>query len=89
MRIIAGKHRGRILKQLMHDGTRPTADRVREALFSKIQEDINAGVVLDLFSGTGALGIEAISRHADEVYFIDKNSNASSSPILTNCLLKS
>lgn len=73
MRIIAGKHRGRILKDLKHSGTRPTSDRVREALFSSIQNDIRGGVVLDLFSGTGALGLEALSRGSYKVYCVDNN----------------
>lgn len=73
MRIIAGKYKSRILKSLTHEGTRPTADRVREALFSKVQNDINNGIVLDLFSGTGALGFEALSRGAKEVYLVDIN----------------
>jgi|LGVF01.2.fsa_nt_gb 16S rRNA (guanine(966)-N(2))-methyltransferase RsmD len=73
MRIIAGKYKGRVLNTLNHEGTRPTPDRVREALFSKIQIDIKGGIVLDLFSGTGALSFEAISRGAKECYLVDKN----------------
>ena len=76
MRIIAGKYKSRILKDLTHEGTRPTADRVREALFSKIQTDIKGGIVLDLFSGTGALGFEALSRGAKEAYLVDSNKSS-------------
>ena len=76
MRIIAGKYRSRILKDLSHEGTRPTADREREALFSKIQTDIKAAVVLDLFSGTGALGFESLSRGAKAVYLVDSNKSS-------------
>jgi 16S rRNA (guanine966-N2)-methyltransferase len=71
MRIIAGKYKSRILRDLTHEGTRPTADRVREALFSKLQTDIKGGIVLDLFSGTGALGLEALSRGAKKAYLVD------------------
>lgn len=76
MRVIAGKYRGKILKDFDLSTTKPTLDRVKEALFSSIQFDIVDRVVLDLFSGTGALGIEAISRGAKKVYFVDKELNA-------------
>lgn len=76
MRIIAGKHRGRILKSLEFKGTRPTIDRVKEAVMSSLQNDINGGVVLDLFAGTGSLGLEALSRHAKKAYLVDNNLKA-------------
>ena len=71
MRVISGKSRGKKLISLDGDNTRPTLDRVKEALFSKIQFDIQNSVVLDLFAGSGALGIEALSRGAKEVVFCD------------------
>lgn len=73
MRIIAGKYRGRILKQFENAGTRPTIDRVRESIFSKIQFDVKDAVVLDLFAGTGALSFESLSRGAKSVYAVDNN----------------
>jgi len=73
MRIIAGKHKGRKLFELTHLGTRPTIDRVRESIFSKIQFDIKYATVLDLFSGTGAMSFEALSRGAKVVYAIDNS----------------
>ncbi len=73
MRIIAGKFKGKPLKELTYDHIRPTADKVKQALFTKLQFEIEGSRVLDLFCGTGGLGIEAISRGAREVIFIDKN----------------
>lgn len=72
MRVISGKSRGKKLISLKGDNTRPTLDRVKEALFNKIQFNIQDAVVLDLFAGTGALGVEALSRGAKEVTFCDK-----------------
>lgn len=72
MRVISGKSRGKKLASLDGDNTRPTLDRVKEAMFNKIQFNIKDATVLDLFAGTGALGIEALSRGAKEVYFCDK-----------------
>ena len=71
MRVISGSARGVTLKTPNGAKTRPTADRVKEALFSIIQFDIPGSVVLDLFAGTGQLGIEALSRGAKEAYFTD------------------
>ena len=76
MRVISGKSRGKKLVSLEGDNTRPTLDRVKEALFNIIQFDIKDAVVLDLFAGTGALGVEALSRGAKEVIFCDKVPNA-------------
>ena len=76
MRIVAGKYRGKKLKEFNLDTTRPTTDRVKESIFASIQFDIADAVVLDLFSGTGALGIEAISRGAEKVFLVDKNIQA-------------
>ena len=72
MRVIAGKAKGCVLKTPEGMQTRPTADRVKEALFSIIQFDLPGAKVLDLFGGTGQLGIEAISRGAKQAVFVDE-----------------
>ena len=71
MRVITGKARGIQLKTPDGMATRPTADRVKEALFSIIQFDVPGARVLDLFGGTGQLGIEALSRGAKSAVFVD------------------
>lgn len=71
MRVITGTARGRKLKELQGMETRPTTDRVKEAMFSIIQFELEGRRVLDLFSGTGQLGIEALSRGADRCVFVD------------------
>jgi len=71
VRVIAGQYGGRHLKRPKGGGTRPTADRVREALFS-VLGDIGGATVLDLFAGSGALGIEALSRGARSATFVEK-----------------
>ena len=71
MRVIAGKARGTQLKTPEGMLTRPTIDRVKEALFSIIQFDLLGARVLDLFGGTGQLGIEALSRGASQAVFVD------------------
>lgn len=76
MRVITGKARGVSLKTPDGMKTRPTADRVKEALFSIIQFDIPAAKVLDLFGGTGQLGIEALSRDAKSAVFVDNREDA-------------
>ena len=76
MRVIAGKARGTQLKTPEGMLTRPTADRVKEALFSIIQFDLPGAEVLDLFGGTGQLGIEAISRGAKRAVFVDMQEKA-------------
>ena len=76
MRIIAGKFKGRKLNTFDISTTRPTSDMVREALFNKIGYDLQDCVFLDLFCGTGACGIEAISRGAERCFFVDKNIDA-------------
>ena len=76
MRVISGKARGKKLIAPTTELTRPTLDRVKEAMFNKIQFQIQDAVVLDLFAGTGALGIEALSRGAKEVVFCDKEIEA-------------
>ncbi len=76
MRVVSGKYRGKILKEFELDSTKPTTDRVKESIFNLIQFDVADAVVLDLFSGTGALGIESISRGAKKVVFVDCNQQA-------------
>ncbi|MBN1830551.1 MAG: 16S rRNA (guanine(966)-N(2))-methyltransferase RsmD [Deltaproteobacteria bacterium] len=73
MRITGGEARGRILASLKGSKIRPTSDRVREAIFSLIGQDTAGLSVLDLFAGTGCLGIEAISRGAIEALFVDNS----------------
>ncbi len=73
MRVISGKYKGKKLQGFDIDGTRPTMDRVKESLFGMIQNNIPDSVCLDLFAGSGALGIEALSMGAKECYFIDHN----------------
>lgn len=76
MRVITGKARGVQLKTPDGMLTRPTTDRVKEALFSIIQFEIPAARVLDLFGGTGQLGIEALSRGAKSAVFVDQREDA-------------
>ena len=76
MRVIAGTAKGIQLKTPEGMKTRPTADRVKEAMFSIIQFDIGCSRILDLFGGTGQLGIEAISRGAASVTFVDESAHA-------------
>ena len=71
MRVIAGDYRGRRLQAPAGTATRPTSDRVREALFSVLGDRVHGARVLDLFAGSGALGIEALSRGAAEATFVD------------------
>jgi 16S rRNA (guanine966-N2)-methyltransferase len=71
MRVISGSARGRTLKAVPGISTRPTTDKVKEAIFSMIGPYFEGGLVLDLFAGTGGLGIEALSRGMDKGIFID------------------
>lgn len=73
MRVISGKYKGKNLIGFDIEGTRPTMDRVKESLFGIIQNKIKNSIVLDLFAGSGSLGIETISNGSKEVYFIDNN----------------
>ena len=76
MRVISGNARGTLLKTPEGMVTRPTADRVKEAMFSIIQFELPSKRVLDLFGGTGQLGIEAISRGAASAVFVDESDKA-------------
>ena len=76
MRVITGIARGRRLKEPVGMETRPTADRVKEAIFSSIQFEVEGRKVLDLFGGTGQMGIEALSRGATHCTFVDLQKQA-------------
>ena len=76
MRIITGKAKGTVLKTLEGEATRPTAERVKEAVFSMIQFDIEGRRVLDLFAGSGQLALEALSRGAASATLVDKSKDA-------------
>ncbi len=76
VRIIAGKARGRKLIPPATMETRPTLDRVKESMFSIIQNYIPDSIVVDVFAGTGSLGLEAASRGAKEVYLVDRSKDA-------------
>ena len=76
MRIISGKARGTKLYTLEGDITRPTLDRVKESLFNIIQNDVVGSSFLDMFSGSGAIGLESASRGAKEVILCEKNKEA-------------
>lgn len=76
MRVIAGNYKGRKIKPVSGKLTRPTSDKVKEAIFHMIGPFFSGGKCLDLFAGSGSLGIEAISRGMDHVTFIDKQRKA-------------
>jgi 16S rRNA (guanine966-N2)-methyltransferase len=76
LRVIAGTARGRRLRSVPGDSTRPITDRTKESLFNILGADIEGAAFLDLFAGTGSVGIEALSRGALFVRFLDKNQNA-------------
>lgn len=86
MRVIAGKYKGKKLKSPLTDKTRPTLDRVKEAIFSMIQEEIDGARVLDLFGGTGAISVEFLSRGATYCHINDCSKDALST-ILYNIKL--
>jgi 16S rRNA (guanine(966)-N(2))-methyltransferase RsmD len=73
LRIVGGKYRGRVLNDFANIGVRPTGDKVRESFFNIVQMRIFGAKFLDLFSGTGAMGIEALSRGASKVVFNDSS----------------
>ena len=76
MRIVAGRFKGRRLVAPRGTATRPTSDRVREALFSVLGPSVQGARVLDLFAGSGALGLEALSRGAATAVFVDRSPRA-------------
>lgn len=76
MRVITGKARGRVLETLKGDDVRPTTDKVKEAIFSSIQFELEGRHFLDLFAGCGQMGIEALSRGCATATFIDRNKSA-------------
>lgn len=76
MRVISGLARGTKLNSIDSTDTRPTLDRVKESLFNIIREKIQDSIILDLFAGSGAIGIECISRGAKKAYFCEKSHEA-------------
>ncbi|WP_238655155.1 16S rRNA (guanine(966)-N(2))-methyltransferase RsmD [Paenibacillus piscarius] len=76
MRVVSGSAKGRPLKSVPGNGTRPTTDKVKEALFSMIGPYFDGGTALDLFAGTGGLGIEALSRGMEAAVFVDMEQKA-------------
>lgn len=72
MKVVSGKFRGLNLKAVPSNNTRPTSAKVKEAVFSMLSPYLNDGVALDLFAGTGSLGIEAVSRGYEKAYLVDK-----------------
>lgn len=76
MRIITGSAKGKKLVSLEGDATRPTSERIKEAVFSSIQFDVEGRRVLDLFAGSGQMGLEALSRGAEKATFIDLSREA-------------
>ena len=77
MRIIAGKYKGRVLNPIKNPNIRPTSDKVRGAIFNMLQFELEDKTVCDLFSGTGAIGIEALSRGAKFCTFVESNNRIS------------
>ncbi len=73
MRVISGKYKGKVLEGFDIKGTRPTMDRIKESMFAIIQSYLKDAVCLDLFAGSGSLGIEALSNGAKKCYFVDNN----------------
>lgn len=76
MRVISGKAKGHKIRSLKGGGLRPTADRVRESLFARLGDRVEGARVLDLFAGSGALGIEALSRGAEHATFVENHRRA-------------
>ena len=71
MRVISGKYKGKYIKGFDVDGTRPTKDRVKESIFGSIQNKVKNSIFLDLFAGSGSIGIEALSNGASKCYFVE------------------
>jgi 16S rRNA (guanine966-N2)-methyltransferase len=78
VRVIAGSHKGRVLTSPTWPGLRPTSDRLRETVFNVLASRIGGARVLDMYAGTGAMGIEALSRGAEHVTFVDEDRRAAS-----------
>lgn len=76
MRVIAGELKGRALSAVPGKGTRPTTDKVKESIFNMIGPYFSGGLALDLYAGTGGLGIEALSRGIERVIFVDADAKA-------------
>ncbi len=76
MRVVSGKWKGRQLKAVPGMNTRPTTDKVKEAVFNIIGPYFDGGIALDLFGGSGSLGIEALSRGVEKAIFVDKDGKA-------------
>ncbi|GAB3068082.1 16S rRNA (guanine(966)-N(2))-methyltransferase RsmD [Virgibacillus ainsalahensis] len=76
MRVIAGEYKGRQLKAVPGNSTRPTTDKVKEAVFQRMGPFFQGGLVLDLFAGSGSLGFEAMSRGMEHAIFVDKHPKA-------------
>lgn len=76
MRVIAGRARSMPLKTPKSNNTRPTTDRIKETLFNVIQSEVPGSVFIDLFSGSGGIGIEALSRGAKKCYFVENEKEA-------------
>ncbi|MBJ3791977.1 16S rRNA (guanine(966)-N(2))-methyltransferase RsmD, partial [Bacillus sp. OA1] len=76
MRVVSGKCKGHPLKAVPGNTTRPTTDKVKESIFNMIGPYFDGGIALDLFGGSGGLGIEALSRGIDKVIFVDRDSKA-------------
>ena len=76
MRVVSGSCKGKHLKAVPGNTTRPTTDKVKEAIFNMIGPYFDGGIGLDLFAGSGGLGIEALSRGLDKVIFVDRDGKA-------------
>lgn len=76
MRVVSGEYKGRPLKAVPGNSTRPTTDKVKESIFNMIGPYYDGGIALDLFGGSGGLGIEALSRGMGKVIFVDKDKKA-------------
>ncbi|QMS85726.1 16S rRNA (guanine(966)-N(2))-methyltransferase RsmD [Candidatus Xianfuyuplasma coldseepsis] len=73
MRIISGRYRHRLIKEVPSDATRETKDRVKESIFNSLHNQLTQATVLDLFAGSGSLGLEALSRGAGHIDFVDQS----------------
>ncbi|MDQ0272390.1 16S rRNA (guanine(966)-N(2))-methyltransferase RsmD [Cytobacillus purgationiresistens] len=76
MRVVSGTQKGKHLKAVPGNSTRPTTDKVKEAIFNMIGPYFDGGIGLDLYAGSGGLGIEALSRGAEKVIFVDRDGKA-------------